>query len=117
MDHCCSCGDAAPRAGPDRVAWQDHGLRALNNPPGWAAIALPFGSWLFLLLSVLRIAGEVGAIAGQRCLRTPQDPGTAADAVVGERSRILSQSPATSGSCVASTRAPPLAATSKSLAR
>ena len=34
MDHCCSCGDAAPRAGPDRVAWQDHGLRALNNPPG-----------------------------------------------------------------------------------
>src|SRR5216683_6887337 len=36
MDHCCSCGDAAPRAGPDRVAWQDHGLRALNNPPGLA---------------------------------------------------------------------------------
>jgi len=26
MDHCCSCGDAAP--GPDGVAaWQDHGMK------------------------------------------------------------------------------------------
>src|SRR5216683_1920061 len=53
MDHCCSCGDAAPRAGPDRVAWQDHGLRALNNPPGFAAMAL--------LSESLRAAVKTGA--------------------------------------------------------